>query len=398
MARKKGQTYTAEQKTKIVLELLKEDQTISQLATKYKITAKSIQNWKKQFLENASLAFEPAKAVQEFKNELKSKDEEIEELQKQLGKSVVEKEWLAKKLQSSVSSKNRKTLVENGLDIPKTRQCELMSISRASYYYKAVPTSTKNIKILHAIDEIATDNSEYGYRFIHQQLLEDGYSVGRHRVLKYMGMIGIQAIYPRKKKLMSIKNQEHKIYDYLLKGYWTKVGRSKTIYVPTPNEVWSGDITYIRTNGGFMYLAAVIDWHTKAILSYKISNSMDATLATDVLREALAKYPKPNIFNSDQGSQYTSYEHTQLLKKYDVQISMNGKGRSIDNIVIERFFRTLKHGNIYISDYQSIKELKEGIKTYIHKYNFKRFHSAIGYQKPMNLYLEFIKNVGEGNN
>lgn len=142
-----------------------------------------------------------------------------------------------------------------------------------------------------------------------------------------------------------------------------------------------------------MYLAAVIDWHTKAVLAYKLSNSMDATLATDVLNEALSKYPKPRIFNSDQGSQYTSYEHTQLLKKHNIQISMNGKGRSIDNIVIERFFRTLKHSNIYISDYRSIQELKEGIKHYIHKYNFKRFHSSIGYQKPMNLYLDFIKNV-----
>ena len=177
------------------------------------------------------------------------------------------------------------------------------------------------------------------------------------------------------------------------KEYWTQTGRTKQVYVPIPNEVWSGDITYIRINGGFMYLVAVIDWHTKAVLAYKLSNSMDATLATDVLQEALSKYPKPKIFNSDQGSQYTSYEHTQLLKKYDIQISMNGKGRSIDNIVIERFFRTLKHSNIYISDYRSIQELKEGIKSYIYKYNFKRFHSSIGYQKPMNLYLDFIKNV-----
>ena len=394
MSRKKGQTYSAEQKTKIVLELLKEEETIAQISARYKITSQSITKWKKQFLENASLAFEPAKAVQEFKNEIKSKDEEIEELQKQLGKSVVEKEWLAKKLESSVSYKERKTLIENGLELTKSTQCELLGISRATHYYKPVPTSEVNLKIMHTIDEIATDNSEYGYRFIHQQLLEDGYSIGKDRVLKYMRFMGIQAIYPTKKRLTSIKNQEHKIYEYLLKGYWTKTGRTKQIYVPTPNEVWSGDITYIRTNGGFMYLAAVIDWHTKAILAYKISNSMDATLATDVLKEALAKYPKPKIFNTDQGSQYTSYEHTQVLKEHDIQISMNGRGRSIDNIVIERFFRTLKHGNIYISDYQSIKELKIGVKNYIHKYNFKRFHSAIGYQKPMNMYLEFIKNVG----
>ena len=394
MSRKKGQTYSAEQKTKIVLELLKEEETIAQIATKYKITSTSITKWKKQFLENASLAFEPAKAVQEFKNEIKSKNEEIEELHKQLGKSVVEKEWLAKKLKSSVSSKDRQTFIESGLELTKTRQCKLLGINRATHYYKPVPISEINLNIMHAIDEIATDNSEYGYRYIHQQLLEDGYSIGKDRVLKYMQFMGIQAIYPTKKRLTSIGNPEHKIYEYLLKEYWTKVGRSKTIYVPTANEVWSGDITYIRTNGGFMYLAAIIDWHTKAILSYKISNSMDATLATDVLKEALAKYPKPKIFNSDQGSQYTSYEHTQTLKENDIQISMNGRGRSIDNIVIERFFRTLKHGNIYISDYQSIKELKEGVKAYMYKYNFKRFHSAIGYQKPMNLYLESIKKVG----
>lgn len=393
MSRKKGQTYSAEQKTKIVLELLKEDQTIAEMASKYKITSQSIMKWKKQFLENASLAFEPAKAVQEFKDELKAKNIEIEDLQKQLGKSTMEKEWLAKKLESSVSYKERKTLIEDELKITKSTQCRLLGISRATHYYKPVPINKLNLKIMHAIDEIATDNSDYGYRLIHQQLLEDGYSIGKDRVLKYMQLMGIQAIYPTKKRLTSIKNQEHKVYEYLLKEYWTQTGKTKQVYVPTPNEVWSGDITYIRINGGFMYLAAVIDWHTKAVLAYKISNSMDATLATDVLQEALSKYPKPKIFNSDQGSQYTSYEHTQLLKKHDIQISMNGKGRSIDNIVIERFFRTLKHSNIYISDYRSIQELKEGVKNYIHKYNFKRFHSSIGYQKPMNLYLDFIKNV-----
>ena len=394
MSRKKGQSYSAEQKTKIVLELLKEEETIAQIATKYKIASQSITKWKKQFLENASLAFEPARAVQEFKDEIKSKDEEIAELQKQLGKSVVEKEWLVKKLESSVSLNKRKTLVENELELSKTIQCKLLNISRATHYYKPVPIREQNLKIMNTIDEIATDNSEYGYRYIHQQLLEYGYNIGKDRVLKYMQLMGIQALYPTKKRLSSIKNPEHTIFPYLLKEYWSRTGKTKQIYVPTPNKVWSGDITYIRTNGGFMYLAAVLDWHTKAILAYKISNSMDATLATDVLKTALLKYPKPKIFNSDQGSQYTSYEHTQVLKQNDIQISMNGKGRSIENIVIERFFRTLKHGNIYISDYQSIKELKEGVKNYIHKYNFKRFHSAIGYQKPMNLYLEFIKNVG----
>ena len=254
----------------------------------------------------------------------------------------MEKEWLAKKLESSVSSKDRGTFIESGLKISMTKQCELLNIGRATHYYKAVPISENNLKIMRTIDEIATDNSEYGYRLVHRQLLEDGYDIGKDRVLKYMQFMGIQAIYPTKKRITSMKNPENKTYEYLLKPYWTRTGRTKQVYVPTPNEVWSGDITYIRTNGGFMYLAAVIDWHTKAILAYKISNSMDATLATDVLIEALAKYPKPKIFNSDQGSQYTSHEHTQVLKENEIQISMNGRGRSIDNIVIERFFRTVK--------------------------------------------------------
>ena len=394
MSRRKGQIYSAEQKTKIVLELLKEEQTTSQIASKYKITSQSLSKWKQQFLDNASLAFDVGGVTKTYRDEIEELKSENDGLAKALGKATIKVEFVEKKLKSLDLCNKRAMIESKHKYLSISEQCNIFGISRSHYYYKPAPMSQENIKLLHKIDEIATDNSEYGYRFIYEQLKEDGYYIGKHRVLKYMGILGIQAIYPTKKRLTSLKNQEHKIYEYLLKKYWTKVRKRKTVYVPTPNEVWSGDITYIRVNGGFMYLAAVIDWHSKAILSYKISNSMDATLATDVLKEALAKYPKPKIFNSDQGSQYTSYEHTKLLKKYDIKISMNGKGRSIDNIVIERFFRTLKHGNIYISAYQSIKELKEGVKNYIHKYNFKRFHSSINYQKPMNVYFEYLKNVG----
>ena len=394
MSRKKGQTYTAEQKAKIVLEMLKEEMTTSQIATKYKVTSQSLGKWKQQFLENTSLAFDVGGATKAYRDEIEDLKNENDGLAKALGKATVRVDFVEKKLKS-LDLCNKKALIEskhNKLSI--SEQCEIFGMSRSHYYYQPVPMNQENIKLLHKIDEIATDNSEYGYRYIYEQLKEDGYAVGRNRVLKYMGILGIQAIYPTKKKLTSIKNKEHQIYEYLLKKYWTRVGKKNSVYVPTPNEVWSGDITYIRINGGFMYLAAVIDWHSKAVLAYKISNSMDATLATDVLEEALTKYPKPQIFNSDQGSQYTSYEHTNLLKKHDIQISMNGKARSIHNIVIERFFRTLKHGNIYINDYQTIRDLKEGVKAYIHKYNFKRFHSSLDYRKPMNVYLEYLKNVG----
>ena len=390
MARKKGQTYSAEQKAKIVLELLKEEQTISQLATKYKVTAKSITNWKKQFMENASKVFEDNAYSKEQQKKIEKLQEENDELAKTLGRTTVERDWAVGKLKS-LDLSSKRSLVDSKLIIPKTRQCQLLGLSRSSLYYKPRPMTLQNKKILDAIDEIYTDNPEYGYRMIHRQLVENGHSIGKERVLKYMGLLGIQAIYPTKRRITSLKHSEHKIYPYLLKEYWTDTGKSKQVQVDNPNEVWSGDITYIRMNGGFMYLAAIIDWHSKAILSYKLSNTMDATLATDVLEVALSKYPAPKIFNSDQGSQYTSNEHTQILKVHNIRISMNGKGRSVDNIAIERFFRTLKHSNIYISDYQTIKELKEGVKAYIHKYNFKRFHSSINYQKPMNLYLKKMK-------
>jgi putative transposase len=329
MARKKGQIYTAEQKTKIVLELLKEDQTLNQLATKYKITSRSIQNWKKQFLDNASLAFDDGKATDRYKKEIKKKEEEIDELAKALGKTTIERDWAVKKLKS-LDLSNKKSLVDSKLTtVSKTSQCKLLGVNRSSYYYKPKPMSQRNIKILHAMDEIYTDNPDYGYRFIYEQLKENGYSIGINRVLKYMKILGIQAIYPTKKRLTSIKSDEHKIYPYLLKPYWSREDKKRSVKVDNPNEVWSGDITYIRINGGFMYLCAIIDWHSRAILSYKLSNSMDATLATEVLEDALSKYPKPKIFNSDQGSQYTSKDHTDILKKHDIKISMNGKGRSI---------------------------------------------------------------------
>jgi putative transposase len=342
--------------------MLREELTLAQLSAKYEVTARAIQNWKRRFLNNASLAFEPAKAVSEYKEQIDKLKVQNDELAKALGKATVERDWAVGKL-NSLGLSNKKSLVDPKLQaLTKARQCELLKISRSVVYYKAKVMSQYNLGILNRIDEIYTDNPDYGYRYIHRQLLEDGFNIGRDRVLKYMGIMGIEAIYPHKKKSVSAKDSQHKVYSYLLDKYWFRTGKTRTVCVPNINEVWSGDITYIRMNGGFMYLAAIIDWHSKAILGYKLSNSMDASLVTDVLKDALDKYPAPQIFNSDQGSQYTGIEHTEMLKNNNIKISMNGKGRSIDNIVIERLFRTLKYNCIFINDFKSVKELKEGIR------------------------------------
>ena len=393
MTRKYIKNFTAEYKTKVVLELLESETTISQLSKKYEITPKTIQNWKKQFFNNASVAFEPAKVVSEYKAEIEELKAQNDELAKALGKTTVERDWALGKL-NGLDIRNKKDLVDSkSTKVSMTRQCELLNINRSILYYQPQIMSLYNKNIMDRIDEIYTENPEYGYRYIHQSLLEEDYRIGRDRTLKYMQMMGIEALYPKKKKSVSIQNKSHKVYPYLLGQYWQASNGNRCVVVPRTNEVWSGDITYIRTSQGFMYMAAIIDWHSKAILSYKLSNTMDSSLVTSVLNEALAKYPAPLIFNSDQGSQYTGSEHIEILQKYGIQISMNGKGRSIDNIIMERFFRTLKYNCIFINEFKSIAELKEGINNYVNKYNNKRFHSSIGYKRPMDMYQNALKDA-----
>jgi len=307
-------------------------------------------------------------------------------LAKKLGRTTIERDWAVGKLKS-LDSLNKKDLVDSKLKKPMlslTRQCKILGLNRSTVYYTPKPISEKDLKIMNRIDEIYIDIScTYGYRFMHQQLLEDKLKIGVNKVLKLMNLMGIQAVYPKKRKLTSIKNHDHKTYPYALRG----------LEINRPNQVWSGDITYIRVQGGFMYLAAIIDWHSRSILAWKLSNCMDTALVIDVLKESIDYFGKPEIFNSDQGSQYTSKEHTDLLKSHGIRISMNGKGRSIDNIDIERFFRTLKYDEIYITEYGNIRELQAGIEKYMEFYNFRRFHSALKYQKPMNVYQNGMKKI-----
>ncbi len=387
---KKKKTYSAEYKSKVVLELLSGEQTIAQIASKYEISAKSLIDWKKQFLDNASLAFDVSGATKAYKDEIEELKAENDALAKKLGRTTIERDFLEKKLVSSVSLKALKEMVETEHDISIARQCELFRLPRSSYYYESKPLSDYDFALRLQIDKIYTEiSSSYGYRMMHQQLIEDGYSVGVNKVGRLMNEMGLEAIHPKKKRQSFDKERpEYSVYPYLLSAYHND---KKQVVVLAPNEVWSSDITYIPIRGGHMYLSAIIDWHSKAILSYKISNTMDASLVVDTLKEAIAIYGTPKIVNSDQGSQYRSKEHIRLLEENGIQISMNGKGRSIDNIAIERFFRTLKYDEIYLNEYKDAKELKRGVARFIEFYNCRRFHSSLGYKKPMNVYLEGMK-------
>ena len=388
---RKRKTYTPEFKTKVVLELLEGEKTLNEIASQYGILPASLKSWKKQFLENASLAFDKSAVVKEYKEKIHKLEREHNQLAKKVGTLTIERDWLAGKL-CSLDLSTKKRLASEG-DVQaaakeKTpslnRRLEMMKISKTAWYYRHADPfgSSEDILLLNMIDRIYTKHPYYGHRRIRKMLNRMGFPVGRKRVISAMRYMGIRALYPTPKT--SIASKEHLKYPYLLETYKNSDGQ---VNVEQPNEVWSTDITYIRLEKGYAYLAAVIDWYSKRILAWKLSTTMDVSLTTSVLKEALAHHPKPKIFNTDQGSQYTAEEHIDILVQHGISISMDAKGRSIDNIVIERFWRTLKYEDVYPKSYTTLKEAKEGIGEYMQTYNAHRLHSAIDYQTPDEAYF-----------
>lgn len=375
----------------MVLEVLESEKTVNEIASKYKVLPTSLKSWKKQFLENMSLAFDKSTVVKEYKDEIETLQKDKDTLAKKVGNLTVEKDFLVEKLNSLASSKERKSLLNTKLDLSLNRQCKLLNINKSSLYYTPIkPFSTgSEIKLLDAINNIYSDFPYYGYRRITKQLQIDGHNVGKKLVKKAMRYMGIEALYPKPKTTTA--NKEHYKYPYLLKDFRNDAGQ---VIIDRANKVWSTDITYIKLEKGFVYLAAIIDWHSKKILSWKLSNTMDISLVTGVLKEALLFYPKPEIFNTDQGSQYTSKVHIDILKKHDIKISMDGVGRATDNICIERFWRSIKYEEIYLGEYKNMKVLRKAIEKYMDTYNRKRLHSAIDYKTPNEVYFDYINNLG----
>jgi putative transposase len=374
MSRKKT-VYTTELKTKLVLEAIKGDKTINEISSDHNITPKNLQNWKAKFLENAQLAMEPSKAVKEYKEQNEQLQKKIDEYARVVGKITVERDWAVGKLQSLDLSNKQDTVEVQADNISKSRQCELLGISRSYLYYTPIENKKKEA-IKDHIQKVYTEIPIYGEKKVHQQLLEDGFSVSLNTVSAYRRELGLKAVLAVRPIHTTVADDKHPKYSYKLRG----------LDINRANQVWSTDITYIKINGGMVYLAAVIDWYSKAVLSWSISNTMDTDLVMGVLSNALDNYDKPEIFNTDQGSQYTSHIHTQTLKDNDITISMDGKGRATDNICIERFWRSAKVERIYLNEYNSIKELKDDVRDYMEFYNYRRFHETLKYKKPMDVY------------
>jgi len=266
--------------------------------------------------------------------------------------------------------------------IPVYRQCELIGLPRSSYYYEARKESEYNLLLMSLIDEEYSRTPFYGTRRMTAYLIRQGYEVNRKRIQRLMKLMGIEAIYPKKR--LSISSPEDKKYPYLLKD----------VAIIEPDQVWSADITYIRMNKGFLYLVAIIDWYSRYALSWELSNTLDADFCLRALDKALLT-SQPEIFNSDQGSQFTSSKFTEKLDKVGIQISRDGRGRVFDNIFIERLWRTVKYEEVYIHSYDTVKEARESLDNYFRFYNGERLHQSLGYRTPQEVYLSKTINKQE---
>jgi putative transposase len=254
------------------------------------------------------------------------------------------------------------------------KQCQIIRISRTSMYYKPKPISSKDLELMRLIDEIHLRLPFYGSRRIRDELNGRGHEVGRGRVSTLMRKMRIEALY--RKPRLSEPHPGHKVYPYLLRG----------MEITRANQVWSTDITYIPMARGFCYLIAIMDWASRRVLSWRLSNTMDTSFCTEALEEAIICFGKPDIFNTDQGSQFTSEAFTGILKANEIRISMDGKGRWRDNIFIERLWRSVKYEEVYLKAYGSMVEAKQEIRNYFEFYNYRRRHQSLDKKKPDMVY------------
>jgi putative transposase len=263
----------------------------------------------------------------------------------------------------------------NHLRLSIVKQCSLMSVSRSSFYYQGKGESPFNLKLMRLIDEQWLKTPFFGSRRMAKYLRGEGYNASRKRVRRLMRKMGIQAIYPKPRTTRPKK--ENPVYPYLLRG----------LAIDCPNQVWCSDITYLPMENGFMYLVAVMDWHSRKVLSWKLSNTLEADFCVAALEDAIADYGTPVIFNTDQGSQFTSSTFTKVLKDNDIKISMDGKGAWMDNVFIERLWWSLKYECVYINEFEDVRALRKGLDNWISFYNSKRPHSSLDDRTPDEAYF-----------
>ena len=267
-------------------------------------------------------------------------------------------------------------MVDRKDPLPVTRQCALLDLPRSTFYHVPKPVSDEELELMALIDRCHLKHPFYGSRRIRDWLEDQGYRVNRKKVRRLMRTMDLTAQYP--KRNLSRANQAHKVYPYLLRD----------LVIDHPNQVWATDVTYIPMARGFVYLVAIMDWHSRKVLSWRVSNTLDASFCVDALEEALETYGTPEIFNTDQGSQFTSEDFTSALKRHGIRISMDGKGRWVDNVFVERLWRSVKYEEVYLKAYDSIAAARASLGRYFAFYNTERRHQSLDRRTPDSVYYE----------
>jgi putative transposase len=255
------------------------------------------------------------------------------------------------------------------------RQCQLLGLNRSSLYYQPATETAANLRLMQLIDEEYTAHPFSGSRKLTRWLVQQGEAVNRKRVQRLMRLMGLEAIYPKPK--LSLAGRGHRIYPYLLRN----------VTIERPDQVWSTDITYVPLASGFMYLAAVIDWYSRYVIAWRLSNTLDGSFCLEMLDEALSR-GKPEVFNTDQGVQFTAQAWTGRLESVGVAVSMDGRGRCLDNVFVERLWRTVKYEDIYLRCYETVPQLQQGLGRYFPFYNEERLHQSLDYRTPAVVYQE----------
>jgi putative transposase len=283
--------------------------------------------------------------------------------------------WTGLKKNLGLNTEQKKALIEPGHpELSIRKQCDLLGLNRSSFYYQPVGVGDYTLLLMRLIDEQYTRTPFFGVPKMTGWLHRRGHHVNRKRVRRLMRLLGLEAIYPKPK--LSQPNLQHKVYPYLLRG----------VRITRVNQVWGTDITYVRLYHGFIYLTAIMDWFSRFVLAWAISNTLEVDFCIDALERAL-RQGIPEIFNSDQGAQFTSPRFTAILLNKEIAISMDGRGRVLDNIFVERLWRSVKYEEVYIHDYQSVAEARQGIKRYFQLYNYERPHQSLNYKTPAEVFF-----------
>ncbi|MGH8531126.1 MAG: IS3 family transposase [Nevskiales bacterium] len=369
--RRPRRNHSAAFKAKVALAAARGDKTMVELAEQFDLHANQITQWKAELLERAVEMFStPAERAAQH-------GPSTADLQAKIGQLTMEIGFFRSRAQSRPRHE-RKAMICRDEKMPMMRQCQILALPRSTAYYCPVPVPQADLALMRRMDALHLDFPFAGSRMLRDLLRLEDHTAGRKRVARLMRLMGIEALY--RKRNTSRRHPAHAIFKYRLRG----------LTIDRPNQVWAMDITYLPMKRGFVYLAVVLDWATRRILSFRLSNSLTTDFCIEAVEEAIAKYGKPGIFNTDQGCQFTSSEFVALLKGHGIQISMDGKGCWRDNVFVERLWKTIKYEEVYLHAYETVSDARARLTRYIRFYNTQRPHSSLDGQTPDTAYFKSL--------